>query len=386
MGGRVLIVEDEPDIRDLLAFHLEREGYHVTRSRTGADALRQVRARPAGPHPARPDAAGARRARRVPAAAPGSPHGVGADRDAHGPRRGGRPHPRARARRRRLHRQAVLSEGGRRARARRAASGERPRRRGAGRERPARDRSRAPYRPCRRGRNRADPQGVRFAAGARRGAGPRALAGVPPRPGVGLRVGGRDRVADRRRPRAAAAHEARRRGPAHHHREGCGLPARGANDARHRPRHPPAHRLQAHPDPGGLRGRLDGGGGLLSEPRARGVRRRVARAAPGLGGRRRRGRGAGPLARRRRARGGPGLRLARGAPDGRARHPDRRRRPRRRGIRPARRRPGAPRQSPGSPGGPDGARGPPRSRPETERARSTRRCSTSPGRCGTPGR
>ena len=46
MGGRVLIVEDEPDIRDLLAFHLEREGYHVTRSRTGADALRRVRARP----------------------------------------------------------------------------------------------------------------------------------------------------------------------------------------------------------------------------------------------------------------------------------------------------------------------------------------------------
>jgi phosphate regulon transcriptional regulator PhoB len=46
MGARVLIVEDEPDIRDLLAFHLEREGYHVTRSRTGADALRQVRARP----------------------------------------------------------------------------------------------------------------------------------------------------------------------------------------------------------------------------------------------------------------------------------------------------------------------------------------------------
>ena len=46
MGGRVLVVEDEPDIRDLLAYHLEREGYHVTRSRSGADALRQVRARP----------------------------------------------------------------------------------------------------------------------------------------------------------------------------------------------------------------------------------------------------------------------------------------------------------------------------------------------------
>ena len=57
MGARVLIVEDEPDIRDLLAFHLEREGYQVTRSRSGADALRQVRALP-------PDRGG-----RIPAAA-----------------------------------------------------------------------------------------------------------------------------------------------------------------------------------------------------------------------------------------------------------------------------------------------------------------------------
>ena len=29
MASRVLIVEDEPDIRDLLAFHLGREGYQV---------------------------------------------------------------------------------------------------------------------------------------------------------------------------------------------------------------------------------------------------------------------------------------------------------------------------------------------------------------------
>jgi phosphate regulon transcriptional regulator PhoB len=43
MASRVLIVEDEPDIRDLLAFHLEREGYQVTKSRTGADALRQLK-------------------------------------------------------------------------------------------------------------------------------------------------------------------------------------------------------------------------------------------------------------------------------------------------------------------------------------------------------
>jgi DNA-binding response OmpR family regulator len=46
MASRVLIVEDEPDIRDLLAFHLEREGYQVSRSKTGADALRQVVASP----------------------------------------------------------------------------------------------------------------------------------------------------------------------------------------------------------------------------------------------------------------------------------------------------------------------------------------------------
>jgi phosphate regulon transcriptional regulator PhoB len=42
MASRVLIVEDEPDIRDLLAFHLEREGYHVTRVASGVEALRQV--------------------------------------------------------------------------------------------------------------------------------------------------------------------------------------------------------------------------------------------------------------------------------------------------------------------------------------------------------
>jgi phosphate regulon transcriptional regulator PhoB len=46
MAGRVLIVEDEPDIRDLLAWHLEREGYQVSRSRTGLEALRQIEAAP----------------------------------------------------------------------------------------------------------------------------------------------------------------------------------------------------------------------------------------------------------------------------------------------------------------------------------------------------
>jgi len=46
MASRVLIVEDEPDIRDLLGFHLEREGYLVSTARTGADALRQIAASP----------------------------------------------------------------------------------------------------------------------------------------------------------------------------------------------------------------------------------------------------------------------------------------------------------------------------------------------------
>jgi phosphate regulon transcriptional regulator PhoB len=46
MPSRVLIVEDEPDICDLLAFHLEREGYQVSKCRTGADALRHVKVSP----------------------------------------------------------------------------------------------------------------------------------------------------------------------------------------------------------------------------------------------------------------------------------------------------------------------------------------------------
>jgi len=44
MASRVLIVEDEPDIRDLLAFHLEREGYQVSRCKSGAEALRAIAA------------------------------------------------------------------------------------------------------------------------------------------------------------------------------------------------------------------------------------------------------------------------------------------------------------------------------------------------------
>ncbi|MET0851640.1 MAG: response regulator transcription factor [Candidatus Rokuibacteriota bacterium] len=47
MASRVLIVEDEPDIRDLLAFHLGREGYQVWTAASGADGFRMaVRERP----------------------------------------------------------------------------------------------------------------------------------------------------------------------------------------------------------------------------------------------------------------------------------------------------------------------------------------------------
>jgi two-component system phosphate regulon response regulator PhoB len=46
MAQRVLIVEDEADIRDLLLFHLEREGYQVAQCRSGPEALRLARATP----------------------------------------------------------------------------------------------------------------------------------------------------------------------------------------------------------------------------------------------------------------------------------------------------------------------------------------------------
>jgi len=46
MAQRVLIVEDEADIRDLLLFHLEREGYQVAQCRSGPEALRLAQATP----------------------------------------------------------------------------------------------------------------------------------------------------------------------------------------------------------------------------------------------------------------------------------------------------------------------------------------------------
>ena len=45
--GRVLVVEDERDVAELIRYNLAREGYDVVVAPTGTDALRQVReARP----------------------------------------------------------------------------------------------------------------------------------------------------------------------------------------------------------------------------------------------------------------------------------------------------------------------------------------------------
>lgn len=46
MSSRVLIVEDEPDIRALVVHHLRRDGYEVSSASSGEDALRQVQAAP----------------------------------------------------------------------------------------------------------------------------------------------------------------------------------------------------------------------------------------------------------------------------------------------------------------------------------------------------
>jgi len=46
MSSRVLIVEDEPDIRELVVHHLKREGYVVSAASSGEEALRQVQAAP----------------------------------------------------------------------------------------------------------------------------------------------------------------------------------------------------------------------------------------------------------------------------------------------------------------------------------------------------
>ena len=46
MASRVLIVEDERDIRDLVVLHLQRDGYQVLTAGSGEEALLQVKHSP----------------------------------------------------------------------------------------------------------------------------------------------------------------------------------------------------------------------------------------------------------------------------------------------------------------------------------------------------
>ena len=111
MTHRILVVDDEPDITALVAYHLAKAGYRVSTAANGPDALKAAREE-------RPDIVildlmlpgrlGLRRAGRAP------PAGRDPRRRRHPAHRaagGGRPHPRPLARRRRLPHQAVLAAG-----------------------------------------------------------------------------------------------------------------------------------------------------------------------------------------------------------------------------------------------------------------------------------
>ena len=67
--ARILVVDDDPTVADVVRRYLERAGFEVTRPPTGEPALPVVRDARARPGRARPDAARHRRARGVPAAA-----------------------------------------------------------------------------------------------------------------------------------------------------------------------------------------------------------------------------------------------------------------------------------------------------------------------------
>ena len=158
MAASVLLVEDEENLASLVEAYLQKEGYGVVAVGTGAEALDVLAERARPPGRPRPQPSGHGRARRLPA----DPHALDrADRDADRARRAGRPTRRARRGRRRLHRQAVLAAGARRAdEGRPAAVGAERRRRAA---RPRR-RRRAPRRA--RGRRRR-PAGRAAAEGVR---------------------------------------------------------------------------------------------------------------------------------------------------------------------------------------------------------------------------
>ena len=44
LAQKVLLVDDEPDILELLKYNLEREGYQVSTATNGKDAIKNARA------------------------------------------------------------------------------------------------------------------------------------------------------------------------------------------------------------------------------------------------------------------------------------------------------------------------------------------------------
>jgi DNA-binding response OmpR family regulator len=44
--GRVLVIEDEPDLQELLRFNLQKEGHTVAVAGTGSDGLHELRRQP----------------------------------------------------------------------------------------------------------------------------------------------------------------------------------------------------------------------------------------------------------------------------------------------------------------------------------------------------
>ena len=69
VGQRVLVVDDDPTVSDVVRLYLERAGFEVALAADGISALGHVRSRAAGSRRARPDAARHRRSGGVPAAA-----------------------------------------------------------------------------------------------------------------------------------------------------------------------------------------------------------------------------------------------------------------------------------------------------------------------------
>ena len=207
---RVLVVDDEVPLTQVVGSYLEREGFTVAVAHTGPDAVEEARAVGTGPDRARRHAARLRRDRGVPAdpAVLRRLH-----HHAHRPRRGGRQDPRPVDGSRRLPRQAVLAARAHRPRPGHAAPPPpvhgRALRRAGGHRRRAHHRHRGTHRRRGRGRDRPHPNRVRPPRrdGQPAQGGPHPPAAHRRRVGTGL-VRGRAR---RRRPRGTPAHQARRR-------------------------------------------------------------------------------------------------------------------------------------------------------------------------------